>query len=56
MSHVDTWQQSVNEDLADWDERFKAKHPPPPDDLWERAGEALSLYTTFQAFPKERYR
>lgn len=59
----ETWQASVSEDLADWDERFRAKHAraepvraEPSDDLWQRAGEAMSLYTTFHAFPKERYR
>jgi len=55
----DSWQASVNEDLADWDERFTAKHgkpSEPSDGLWEQASEAMSLYTSFQAFPKERYR
>lgn len=46
--HDNTWQAAVAEDLADWDERFKAKHgtpAEPSDGLWEQAAEALSLYT-----------
>ena len=61
VSHDDSWQASVAEDLADWDERFRAKHgrvesAEPSDGLWERVGEAMSLYTMFHAFPKERYK
>lgn len=54
----DTWQASVNDDLADWDERFQAKHgrpTPPSDGLWEQAADAMSLYATFHAMAKERY-